>query len=110
MGNDLHTPRCVEPPFAALTSHTNVDALGVHLVGLNHHLTGVLASIHLLHVAQLQRAVVLEGPLSVVEGQQCRVLVPLYGVVGVSDHTAVHEGIPPSYSRDVFHWTDAGAA
>lgn len=86
-----------------------MDTLGVHLVGLNHHLTGVFASIHLLHVAQLQRPVVLKSSLSVVEGQQGGVLVPLYGVVGVSDHTAVNEGIPSSYGRDVFHWTNAGA-
>lgn len=50
-----------------LTSHTHVDTLGVHLVGLDHHLAVILASIHLLHVGQLQSAVVLKCSLSVVE-------------------------------------------
>lgn len=93
-----------------LTSHTNVDTLGVHLVGLDHHLAVVLASIHLLHVAELQCAIVLKGSLSMVEWEQCRVLVPLYGIVRVAYHTAVNEGIPSCNRCDVFHWTDAGTA
>lgn len=56
-------------PLSGLTSDTDMDTLGVHLVGLDHHLAGVLASIHLLHVGQLQRAVVLERSLPVVKGQ-----------------------------------------
>lgn len=87
-----------------------MHALGVHLVGLDHHLAVVLAGVHLLHIAQLQRAVVLECPLPVVEGQQRRVLVPLYRVVGVTDHPAVDESVPPGDRCDVLHGTDAGAA
>ncbi len=44
-----------------------MDALGVHLVRLDHHLAVILASVHLLHVGQLQRAVVLKCSLPVVE-------------------------------------------
>lgn len=86
-----------------------MDTLGVHLVGLHHHLAVILASVHLLHVAQLQRAVVLERSLSVIERQQCRVFVPLDGVVRVADHAAVDERVPPGDRRDVFHRTNVCA-
>lgn len=88
----------------------DVDALGVHLVGLHHHFAVVLAGVHLLHVGQLQRAVVLERPLPVVEGQQRRVLVPLDGVVRVADDPAVDEGVPPGDGGDVLHGADTGTA
>lgn len=93
-----------------LTSHSDVDALGVHLVGLHHHLAVILAGVHLLHVGQLQRAVVLKGSLPMVEREQRRVLVPLYGVIRVANHTAVYEGISSGNSCDVFHWSNAGTA
>lgn len=93
-----------------LTSDTDMDALGVHLVWLNHHFAVILSSIHLLHVAQFQCAVVLKSSLSVVERQQSRVLVPFYGIVRVANNTAVNKGIPSSYCCDVFHWTNAGTA
>ncbi len=93
-----------------LTSHTNMDALGIHLVGLDHHLAVILAGVHLLHVGQLQRAIVFECSLSVVEWQQCRVFVPFYGVVRVANHTAVNESVPSGNRCDVFHWTNAGTA
>lgn len=102
--------KAARPPSQGPTSDSDVDALRVHLVGLHHHLAVVLASVHLLHVAQFERAVVLEGPLAVVEGQQRRVLVPFDGVVGVADHPAVDEGVPPGDGRDVLHGTDVGAA
>lgn len=93
-----------------LTPHADMDTLRVHLVGLDHHLTVILASVHLLHVAQLQCPIVLKGSLPVVEGKQCRVFVPLYGVVGITNNAAVNKGVPSSNRCDVFHWTNAGAA
>lgn len=87
-----------------------MDALGVHLVGLDHHLAVVLPSVHLLDVGQLQRAVVFKRSLPVVEGEQRGVFVPFYGVVRVTNDTAVNKGVPPGDGCDVFHWTDAGAA
>lgn len=93
-----------------LTSHTDMNTLRVHLVGLDHHLAVIFASIHLLHVAQLQCAVVLERSLSVVEWEKCRVFVPLNGVVRVANHPAVNKSIPSSNRCDVLHWTNAGTA
>ena len=101
-------PRAV--PNADCTFDADVDTLGVHLVGLHHHLAVVLPLVHLLDVGQLQRAVVLKRPLSMVERQQGRVLVPLDGVVRVANHAAVHIGVPPGNSREVFHWSDASTA
>lgn len=94
----------------SLTSHTNMDALAVHLVGLDHHLAVVFASVHLLHVGQLQGAVVLKGSLPMIEWEQSRVLVPLYGVVGVTNHTAMNKSVTSSDCGDVFHWANAGTA
>lgn len=78
-------------------------------LGLHQHITRVLSFIHiLLHIKQLQGAVVLEGPLPVVVWQQIGVLVPLDGVVGVANDTAVDVHVPASDGSEVFHWSDAG--
>lgn len=91
------------------TFHCNVDALVCGQLWLHQHITRVFSFIHLLlHVKQFQGAVVLEGPLSVVVRQQIGVLVPLDGVVGVANDTAVDVHVPPSDGSEVFHWSDAG--
>lgn len=76
---------------------------------LHEHVARVFPFVHvLLHVEQLQGAVVLEGPLAVVVRQQVGVLVPLDGVVRVADDTAVDVHVPASDGSEVFHWSDAG--
>lgn len=91
------------------TFHSNVDALVCGELWLHQHVARVFAFIHvLLHVKQLQGAVVLEGPLAVVVWQQIRVLVPLDGVVRVANDAAVDVHVPPSDGSEVFHWSDAG--
>lgn len=93
---------------AALTFHCHVHALAGGQLGLDQHIAGVLALIHLLlHVRELQRAVVLERHLAMVEGQQVGVLVPLDGVVGVPNDPAVDVGVPPSDGCDVLHRPNA---
>lgn len=94
---------------SSLTSNSQMNTLGVHLVGLHHDLAVVLSSVNLLHVGELERAVVLKGPLPVVEWEQSRVLVPLNGVIRITDYTAVNEGITSCNGCDVFQWTDSCA-
>lgn len=77
-------------------------------LGLDQDVAGVLPLIHLLlDVRELQRAVVLECHLAVVEGQQVGVLVPLDGVVGIPNDPAVDVRVPPSNGSDVLHGPDA---
>lgn len=91
------------------TFHSNIDALVCGELRLHEHVTRVFSFVHvLLHVEQLQGAVVLEGPLAVVVRQQIGVLVPLDGVVRVADDTAVDVHVPASDGSEVFHWSDAG--
>lgn len=76
---------------------------------LHQHITCVLSFIHiLLHIKQLEGAVVLKGSLSVVVWQQIGVLVPLNGVVWVANDTAVNIHVSASDGSEVFHWSDAG--
>lgn len=93
---------------AVLTFHCHVHALAGGQLGLDQDIAGVLALVHLLlHVRELQRPVVLERHLAMVEGEQVGVLVPLDGVVGVPDHPAVDVGVPPSDGCDVLHGPNA---
>lgn len=93
---------------AVLTFHRHVHTLAGGQLGLDQDIAGVLALVHLLlHVRELQRAVVLERHLAMVEGQQVGILVPLDGVVGVPDDPAVDVGVPPSDGRDVLHGPNA---
>lgn len=87
----------------------NIDALVCGELRLHQHIACVFSFIHiLLHIKQLQGAVVLEGPLAVVVWQQIGVLVPLDGVVWVANDTAVDVHVPASDGSEVFHWSDAG--
>lgn len=86
------------------TFHGNIDALVCGELRLHQHVAGVFSFIHiLLHIKQLQGAVVLKGPLPVVVGQQIGVLVPLDGVVRVANDTAVDVHVPPSDGSEVLH-------
>lgn len=92
-----------------LTFHSNIDALVCGQLWLYQHIALVFSFIHLLlHIEQFQGSVILEGPLPVVVWQQIGVLVPLDGVVGVANDTAVYVHVPPSDGSEVFHWSDAG--
>lgn len=92
-----------------LTFNSNVDALVSGQLRLHQHVTRVFSFVHiLLHIKQLQGAVVLKGPLPVVVRQQIGVLVPLDGIVRVADDAAVDVHVPPSNGSEVFHWSDAG--
>lgn len=81
-----------------------MDALVLKDLRLDEHMAGVLALVQLLlHVQQLQSAVVLERSLSVVERQQVGVLVPLNGVVWVADDVAVDVRVPAGDGSEVLH-------
>lgn len=84
-----------------------MDTLADGELGLDEDTAQVLPLVHaLLHVGQLEGPV-LEHHLAVVVGQQQGVLVPLDGVVGIADDSAVDERIPPSHRGDVPHGSDA---
>lgn len=109
---NVRNQACYEPvtdQTGTRTFHSNVDALMSGELRLHQHIARILSFIHiLLHIEQLQGAVVLEGPLPVVVRQQVGVLVPLDGVVWVADDAAVDVHVPPSDGSEVFHWSDAG--
>lgn len=91
------------------TFHSNIDTLVRGELWLHQHIAGVFSFIHiLLHIKQLEGAVVLKRSLSVVVRQQIGVLVPLNGVVRVANDTAVNVHVSPSDGSEVFHWSDAG--
>lgn len=93
----------------AHTFHSNIDTLVCGELRLHQHITCVFSFIYiLLHIKELQGAVVLKGPLAVVVWQQIGVLVPFYGVVWVANDTAVDIHVPASDGSEVFHWSDAG--
>lgn len=88
-----------------------MDALVLKDLRLDEDVAGILALVQLLlHVQQLQSAVVLEGSLSVIEGQQVGVLVPLDGVVRVADDVAVDIGVPAGDGSEVLHGADVSGA
>lgn len=88
----------------------HVDTLADGQLGLDEDAAQVLPFIHaLLHVSQLEGPV-LKHHLAVVVRQQQGVLVPLDGVVGVTDDPAVDEGVPPGNCCDVPHCPDAGGS
>lgn len=91
------------------TFDTEMDALIGLLVRFDQYPAIVLSLVQLLHIRQLQSAVVLEGPLPVVEGEQVGVLIPLDGIIRVANNATVDVRVPPCDGRDVFHWTDAGS-
>lgn len=81
-----------------------MDALILKNLRLDQDVAGVLALVQLLlHVQQLQSAIVLERSLSVVERQQVGVLVPLDGVVWVADDVAVDVCVPAGNGSEVLH-------
>lgn len=81
-----------------------MDALILKDLRLDEDVAGVLALVQLLlHVKQLQSAVVLERSLSVIERQQVGVLVPLDGVVWVSNDVAVDVCVPAGDGSEVLH-------
>lgn len=88
------------------TFHSDVDTLVLEQLGLNEHMAAVLSFVQFfLHVQQLQRAVVLERPLTVIKREKVGVLVPFDGVIRVTNHMAVNVHVPPSYCCEVFHWS-----
>lgn len=91
------------------TFHSHIDALVCGKLRLHQHVAGVFPLVHvLLHIKQLERAVVLKGSLAMVVRQQIGVLVPLYGVVRVANDTAVNIHVSPSDGSEVLHRSDAG--
>lgn len=81
-----------------------MDTLVFKDLWLDQDVAGVLALVQLLlHVQQLQSAVVLECSLSVIEGQQVGVLVPLDGVVRVTDDVAVDVRVPAGDGSEILH-------
>lgn len=75
---------------------------------IHQDVTGVLARIRVLHIRQLQCAVVLKGTLAMVKRKQVQIFVPLDGVVGVANDAAVNEHVSPRDGSEVFHWADTG--
>lgn len=75
---------------------------------IHQDVAGVFALVYVLHVGQLERAVVLEGALPMVEREQIGILVPLDGVVRIADDAAVNEHVPSGDGSEVSHRTDAG--
>lgn len=81
-----------------------MDTLVFKDLRLDKDMAGVLSLIQLLlHIQQLQSAVVLKRSLSVVERQQVGVLVPLDGVVRVADDVAVDVRVPAGDGSEVLH-------
>lgn len=87
-----------------------MDALADGKLRLNENAAQVLALIHaLLHIRQLEGPV-LKHHLAVVIWEQQGVLVPLDGVVGVTNDPAVDKCVPPGDCCDVPHCPDAGGS
>lgn len=88
----------------------HVDALADGKLWLDENTAQVLPLIHaLLHICQLESPV-LKHHLAVVIRQQQGILVPLDGVVGVTNDPAVDECVPPGDRCDVPHCPDAGGS
>lgn len=77
-------------------------------LGVHQNVTRILALIRVLHIRQLQCAVVLKGTLAMVKREEVGIFVPLDGVVGVANDAAVNEHVPPRDGSEVSHWADTG--
>lgn len=100
---------CCTDQMAVHTFHTDMDTLVCGELRLDQHIARVLSLVHvLLHIIQLQGAIILKGPLAVVVWQQIGVLVPLDGVVWIANDATVDVHVPPSDGSEVFHWSYAG--
>ncbi len=90
------------------TFHCHMDAPVNLFLWIHQHVACVLPLVRVLHIGQLQCAVVLKGTLAMVKREQVGILIPLNRVVRVTNDATVNVCVPSSDGSDIFHWSNTG--
>ncbi len=90
------------------TFHCHMDAPVNLFLWIHQHIACVLPLVQVLHIGQLQCAVVLKGTLAMVKREQVGILIPLNRVVRVTNDATVNVRVPSSDGSNIFHWSNTG--